>query len=57
MVELGEFVLGGGEADFKSFDLTEPALLFSFGDADEKVVADLADAVALGGVDAQQRAA
>lgn len=48
-VELGE--LGaGGEADFESFDFTEPSLAAGFGDAADEVVADLVEAAALGRV-------
>jgi hypothetical protein len=39
-VELGEFVLGGGEADPQAFDFAEPALAFGFGDPVGEVVAD-----------------
>ena len=49
-VELCELVLGAGEADLESFDLAEPALAFGFGDAGDQVVADLEQAVPLGGV-------
>jgi len=40
-IDLGELVLGAGEADPESFDLAEPAFLFGFGDAGVEVVADL----------------
>jgi hypothetical protein len=53
--DLGEFVLGAGEADLQSFDLAEPALAFGFGDAGGEVVADLGESVALGGVVAADR--
>ena len=56
-VELGEFLLGGGEADGQSLDLTEPALGVSLGDPGGQVVADLGQACALRGVWAQHRAA
>src|SRR6266480_423822 len=49
-VDLGEFVFGAGEADLESFGLAEPAFAVGFGDAGGEVVADLGDAVALGGV-------
>src|ERR1700722_12990213 len=49
-VDLGEFVLSAGEADFEAFDLAGPAFAFGFGDAGGQVVADLGDAGALGGV-------
>ncbi|MFG1663852.1 hypothetical protein [Streptomyces sp. Y7] len=32
-IQLGELVLGSGEADFKSFQLAQPAFTFGFGDA------------------------
>ena len=55
-VDLCEFVLGAGQADLESFDLTEPALAFGFGDARDQVVADLEQAVPLGGVWPKERA-
>ncbi len=51
-VELGELGAGGGEADFESFDFTEPSLAAGFGDAADEVVADLGEAAALGRVGA-----
>ena len=48
---------GAGEADLESFDLAEPAFAFGFGDAGGEVVADLDQAVALGGVGPEHRAA
>src|SRR5947199_355093 len=36
-VDLGEFVVGAGEADLESFDLAEPAFTFGFGDAGGEV--------------------
>ena len=48
--DLGEFVFGTGEADLKSFDLTEPAPAFGFVDAAGEVVSDLDESVALSGV-------
>jgi hypothetical protein len=47
LVDLGELVLGAGEAYLESFDFAEPALLFGFGDAGVEVVADLDQPVAL----------
>jgi hypothetical protein len=35
--DLGEFVLGAGEADLQSFDLSEPAFAFGLGDAGGEV--------------------
>jgi hypothetical protein len=46
---LGELVAGAGEADLESFDFSEPAFAFGFGDAGGEVVADLGDAGPLGG--------
>jgi hypothetical protein len=40
-VDLGKLVLGAGEADFESFDLSEPTFAVGFGDAGVQVVADL----------------
>ena len=53
-VGLGEFAGGGGEADLESFGFAGPAFAFGFGDAGVEVVADLLQAVALGGVDSQE---
>ena len=46
-VDLGEFLFGCGQADFQSFDLTEPALARGFGDAREQVAVDLGESSAL----------
>jgi hypothetical protein len=46
----GELAGGGGEADLESFGFAGPAFAFGFGDAGVEVVADLLQAVALGGV-------
>ncbi|MGW7261407.1 hypothetical protein [Streptomyces sp. NPDC054834] len=56
-IELGEFVLGSGEADFKSFQLAEPAFAFGFGDAVDEVVPNLHQSVARGGIGTEERAA
>lgn len=40
-VQLGEFVLSSGKADFESFQLTEPAFAFALDDASQEVVTDL----------------
>ncbi len=53
-VGLGDFAGGGGEADLESFGFAGPAFAFGFGDAGVEVVADLLQAVALGGVDSQE---
>lgn len=46
-VELGEFVFGGGEADFQAFDFAEPALAFGLADSGDQVVLDLEQPVSL----------
>jgi len=56
-VDLGELVVGAGEADLESFDLAEPAFAFGFGDAGSEVVADFSDAGPLGGVGPEHGAA
>src|SRR5260370_29677830 len=43
-VDLGELVLGAGEADLESFGFAEPAFAAGFGDAGDEVAADLGDA-------------
>lgn len=54
LVELGEFLLGAGEADAQSVEFAEPALLSGFGDAVEQVVADFDEPGALCGVGSKQ---
>jgi hypothetical protein len=54
-VDLGELVLGAGEADLESFDLAEPALALGFSYAGCQVVADLNEPTALGGVGPERR--
>src|SRR5258707_4838379 len=49
-VDLGEFVFGAGAADLESIGFAEPAFAVGFGDAGGEVVADLGNAVPLGGV-------
>ena len=49
-VDLGELVFGAGAADLESFGFAGPAFAVGFGDAGGEVVADLGDAVPLGGV-------
>ena len=56
-VDLGEFVVGPGEADLESFDFAEPAFPFGFADAVGEIVSDLDQPVPLGGVRAQHRTA
>jgi hypothetical protein len=55
-VGLGEFVVGGGEADLESLGFPGPPFALCFGDAVQEVVADLFEAVPLCGVDSQQGA-
>lgn len=38
LVELGEFLLGGGEADLEAFDPAEPAFALGFGDPGGQMV-------------------
>ncbi len=56
-VDLGELVLGAGEADFEAFGFAGPAFAFGFGDAGGEVAADLGDAGLLGGIGPVQGAA
>ena len=53
VVELGEFLLRGGQADLESFGFAGPALLLGFGDAVAEVVADAGEAGTLGWVGPQ----
>jgi hypothetical protein len=48
LIDLGELVVGCGEADLEAFDLAEPAFELGFGDAGDEVAADLCDARPLG---------
>ena len=57
LVHLGEFVAGAGEAHFQALDRAEPTVRFGFGDAVQRIVADLGEAAAFVGVGSQQRAA
>jgi hypothetical protein len=56
-VDLGELVLGAGEADFEAFGFAEPAFAFGFGDAGDAGDADFGDAGPLVGVGPVQGAA
>ena len=56
-IDLGELVLGAGEADLQAVDFAEPALASGFGDAVVQVGADLLEPGALGWVWPQERAA
>jgi hypothetical protein len=55
-VGLGELVVGGGEADLESLGFAGPTFALGFGDAGQEVVADLFEAVPLGGVDPEEGA-
>jgi hypothetical protein len=55
-VDLGELVLGVGEADLEALDLAEPAFTLGLGDAVVQVGPDLLEPAALGGVRPQERA-
>ena len=55
-VDLGELVVGAGEADLQAFGFAGPALEFGFGDAVVQVGADLLQPGALGWVWPQERA-
>jgi len=56
-VDLGELVVGAGEADLQSFGFAGPALASGFGDAVVQVGPDLLEPGALGWVWPQERAA
>ena len=49
-VDLGEFVVGTGQADPESFDFAEPSFAFGLGDPGDEVVADLNDSLPLSGI-------
>jgi hypothetical protein len=55
-LDLGELVLGAGEADLEALDLAGPAFALGLGDAVVQVVPDLLEPAALGGVWSQERA-
>ena len=56
-VELGNLLLGVGQAALQSFDLAEPTLAFGFQDAREEVVADLDEPRPFGRANVQDGAA
>jgi len=56
IIELGELVLGGGEADLQALSLAEPAFALGFADAGLEVVAQTGQPWPLGRVSPQQRA-
>ncbi|SRR6266568_873174 len=53
-IDLGELVLGSGEADLEALDFAEPAFALGFGDAVVQVGADLLQPAALGGIRPQE---
>jgi len=57
LLDLGEFGAGSGEADLEAFDFAEPSFAAGFFDPGQQVLADIEEALALGWVGAQQRAA
>src|SRR5262249_44717262 len=56
-VDLGEFVVGAGQADLESFDFAEPSFAFGLGDPSDEVVADLHDSLPLNRIWPVHRAA
>lgn len=54
-IELGQLLLGAGQADLQALDLTEPAFTLSLGDPIEQVVADLDQTVSLGRLGPEER--
>jgi len=50
-LDLGELVVGGGEADLESFGFAGPALALGLGDAGGQVAADVFRPLFLGGID------
>ena len=56
-IELAELLLGANQADLKTFDLAQPALLLCLSNAVDEVVADLDQRAALGGIGAEKGAA
>src|SRR5215469_11906131 len=55
VVELGEFLLRGGQADLESFGFAVPALAFSLGDAGQQVAANVFQPRPPGEVDPEER--
>lgn len=55
--DLGELVVGAGEADLQTFNLAEPPFAFGLTDPGDQVVADLGDARPLGRVGPEHWAA
>ena len=52
LLDLGEFGAGSGEADLEAFDFAEPSFAAGFFDPGQQVLADIEEALALGGVGA-----
>lgn len=57
LLDLGEFGAGSGKADLEAFDFAEPSFAAGFFDPGQQVLADIEEALALGWIGAQQRAA
>jgi predicted negative regulator of RcsB-dependent stress response len=53
--ELGELVLGAGQADAEPFDFAEPAFTFGLANAVDEVIADLLQSAVLRRVRPQER--
>ena len=53
-VDLGELVLGAGEADLQALDLAEPAFPLGLGDPVAQVAADFLEPAALGRIRPQE---
>jgi hypothetical protein len=53
-LDLGELVVGGGEADLESFGFAGPAFAFGLGDAGQEVVADVLQSLFLGRVNPEE---
>ena len=55
-VDLGQLVLGAGEADFEALGFAEPAFPLGLGDAGGQVAADVGEPLPLARLDAEERA-
>src|SRR5690348_3779233 len=56
-VDLGDFVVGAGQAELESFDFAEPSFAFGLGDPGDEVVADVNDSLPLSRIWPVHRAA
>lgn len=56
LVELGDLVLGSGQADLQSFDFAKPSFTFGLDNSGLEVVADFQQAAALSWVGPQETA-